>query len=82
MMLVVEVGLDGVEDLVGPMVIIFGKKLNKQVLLFWVLLSWYDVYFSILKWFYISLYINRPCPHPCYSISFGQAHDIVLCCIC
>lgn len=31
LVVVEEVGLDGVEDLAGPMVTIFGKKLNKQV---------------------------------------------------
>lgn len=36
--LVEEVGLDGVDDLAGPMVTIFGQKHSKQVLLSWVLL--------------------------------------------
>lgn len=39
-MLVVEVGLVGVDDLAGPMMITFGKKHNKLVLLYWACLSW------------------------------------------
>ena len=38
--LVEEVGLDGVGVLVGPMMIISGKKHNKQSLPSWVSLSW------------------------------------------
>jgi len=38
--LVGEVGLDGVDDLAGPMVTTFGQKHSKLVLLSWVLLPW------------------------------------------
>lgn len=38
--LVEEVGLDGVDVLVGPMMIISGKRHNKQALPSWVSLSW------------------------------------------
>ena len=39
-MLVVEVGLVGVDDSAGLMVTTFGKKHNKLVLLYWGSLFW------------------------------------------